>query len=191
MKKKLTCPVCERPEIEGNTCPNCETNLSLFWMLAELPVATQTAFPVKIEKPAFKPWLFISVGILLLLVGLSLGASGNYLISKHQQLVAKTSTFSPNSIQNTSATQLPINNSHLSPKPSTFNHNQEAKLNSCGSFYYTVRPKDSLSLIAWRFYGDSKSWLFIVEANPKIKERIDDLKIGEMLLVPNTRENCP
>lgn len=39
MNLKLTCPVCDRPQIEGNICPNCETDLSLVRMLIELPNA--------------------------------------------------------------------------------------------------------------------------------------------------------
>ncbi|WP_414542504.1 hypothetical protein [Nostoc sp. CCY0012] len=33
----LTCPVCDRQEIAGDICPNCETDLSVVRMLVELP----------------------------------------------------------------------------------------------------------------------------------------------------------
>ncbi|MGD2181917.1 hypothetical protein [Lusitaniella coriacea] len=41
----LTCPVCNRPEIEGNRCPNCETDLSSVRMLIELPPVRQGISP--------------------------------------------------------------------------------------------------------------------------------------------------
>lgn len=38
MSTKITCPVCDRSEIEINICPNCQTDLALLRMLTELPV---------------------------------------------------------------------------------------------------------------------------------------------------------
>jgi hypothetical protein len=35
---KLTCPVCDRIDIEGDICPNCETNLESVRILMELPI---------------------------------------------------------------------------------------------------------------------------------------------------------
>lgn len=37
---KLNCPVCEYKEIEGNICPNCDTDISLIRRLYELPLVT-------------------------------------------------------------------------------------------------------------------------------------------------------
>ena len=37
MKTKLTCPVCDRTDIEGDICPNCETDLGSVRILIELP----------------------------------------------------------------------------------------------------------------------------------------------------------
>jgi hypothetical protein len=37
MTLKLICPVCDRPDIESNCCPNCETDLSIVRMVLELP----------------------------------------------------------------------------------------------------------------------------------------------------------
>ncbi|NEP47143.1 MAG: peptidoglycan-binding protein, partial [Okeania sp. SIO2H7] len=47
MTLKLTCCVCDRPGIEGNICPNCETDLSMVRMLMELPI--QPAVPAASE----------------------------------------------------------------------------------------------------------------------------------------------
>lgn len=178
MKTKLTCPVCDRPEIEGDICPNCETNLSLFRMIAELPVVAK---PVSTSKPggrAVTPWLLIVIGILLLVVGISLGYSSNYLSSRQQQPIAQTSTS-------------PSNPTPVQTTTSTPTQSQETKKGSCGGFYYTIRRGDSLSLIASRFYGDGSSWSLITKANPAINGRESFLEIGETLLVPNSKESCP
>jgi hypothetical protein len=37
MTHLLNCPVCGYKEIEGNTCPNCDADLSLIRSLTELP----------------------------------------------------------------------------------------------------------------------------------------------------------
>ena len=34
---KLTCPVCDRSDIDSYCCPNCETDLSILRMMMELP----------------------------------------------------------------------------------------------------------------------------------------------------------
>ena len=34
---KLTCPVCDRFDIDSSCCPNCETDLSILRMMMELP----------------------------------------------------------------------------------------------------------------------------------------------------------
>jgi C4-type Zn-finger protein len=38
MSTKITCPVCDRSELEINICPNCQTDLTLLRMLTELPL---------------------------------------------------------------------------------------------------------------------------------------------------------
>jgi hypothetical protein len=53
---QLTCPVCLRPEIADNICPNCETDLTLMRMLVELPTVQPQRFN----------WLFLIVVILCL-----------------------------------------------------------------------------------------------------------------------------
>ena len=65
MKQKITCPVCDRKEIDENICPNCETDLSLIRMLMELPP----------QKASFlhNSNVIILFVILTLLITLSLG----------------------------------------------------------------------------------------------------------------------
>jgi hypothetical protein len=42
MSTKITCPVCDRSQIEINICPNCQTDLALLRMLTELPLIQPT-----------------------------------------------------------------------------------------------------------------------------------------------------
>jgi hypothetical protein len=64
MSVKLICPVCQRPDIENNICPNCETDLYLIRMLAELP-----------QQPQATPtWFLVTVAISCLILGLTLAA---------------------------------------------------------------------------------------------------------------------
>ncbi|WP_299493691.1 hypothetical protein [Acaryochloris sp. IP29b_bin.137] len=53
---KLTCPVCDRTAIDGNICPNCETDLSSIRLLMTLP---------EVAEPQRK-WLLALVIVLLL-----------------------------------------------------------------------------------------------------------------------------
>lgn len=76
MKPKLTCPVCDRPEISGDICPNCETDLSLIRMLVELPVAESAASTAQPQRQGFSVGLLTGAAICLLVVGIALGGLG-------------------------------------------------------------------------------------------------------------------
>lgn len=176
MKTYLTCPVCDRPEIEGDICPNCETDLSLIRKLTELPSApVATLLPPK--SPAIASWVPIGVAILILLLGIGLGAAGNSFYVQQQD--AAVATVSP-----------PVETSAL---PSEISQPlSELKIPpTCSGFYYTVRRGDSLSRVASQLYGDGNLWPQIVSANPQLQGRENSLEIGEVFLVPNLEENCP
>ena len=59
----------------------------------------------------------------------------------------------------------------------------EADQNS-GFRRYAVQGGDSLSSIAVKFYKDASRWDQIYEANRKELENSNDLKIGQMLIIP-------
>jgi hypothetical protein len=80
MSVKLTCPVCDRSQIETNTCPNCESNLSTYRMLAELPL--EISVEAKEPKRNISIWLPIGVAGLFLLLGVGLGFAGNSVIAE-------------------------------------------------------------------------------------------------------------
>ncbi|MEA5592826.1 hypothetical protein [Rivularia sp. UHCC 0363] len=60
---KLNCPVCEYPEIKGNICHNCDTDILLIRRLQELPL---------VEKSDSIKLLISKVIILLLGMGLAI-----------------------------------------------------------------------------------------------------------------------
>ncbi|HAY21718.1 MAG TPA: hypothetical protein DCY27_06045 [Desulfobacterales bacterium] len=52
------------------------------------------------------------------------------------------------------------------------------------SFPYRVRPHDTLTSLARRFYGQGAKWTLIQEANAPVLKNPDLLKQGEQLLIP-------
>lgn len=167
MQTKLTCPVCDRPEISGDICPNCETNLSLIRMLTELPVAEPTAATAKPQRQGISAWLLAGAAICLLVVGIALGGVGYAFF------------FQPPLVGTASQAFARIDRGLL-------------QKTSCGGFYYTVRRGDSLSLIALRFYGNVTEGRFKIEqTNPGLKHREGSLQVGEVVFIPNRPESCP
>lgn len=173
MSINLTCPVCERSQIETNTCPNCETDLSTYRMLAELP--GETLVETKEQKRTISIWLPAGLAILFLLLGIGLGFASNSVIVRQQPQTTPTSTTVSNPIPNVAE---------------KFKEIEQPQSKSCGGFNYVVTKGDSLSLIASHFYGDSNSWSWIIDANPKLQERESLIEIDEVLLVPNLETNC-
>ncbi len=177
MSVNLTCPVCDRSQIETNTCPNCETDLSTYRMLAQLPV--ETPIETKESKRIIPLWLPVGVAILFLLLGIGLGFAGNSVIARQQPQTTPSTNASNPVPETVSPTDL--------EKPEEV---ETSESKSCGGFNYTVRKGDSLSLIASHFYGDTNSWSLIIDANPELKGRESSIEIGELLLIPNLETNC-
>ncbi|MEA5619818.1 LysM peptidoglycan-binding domain-containing protein [Cronbergia sp. UHCC 0137] len=74
MNTKLNCPVCGYQEIEGDTCPNCDTDLSLIRSLQQLP-------------PTENPWTK-GFAILMLMIGIMVGVAGSFFILQTQFYIA-------------------------------------------------------------------------------------------------------
>jgi len=186
MKTYLTCPVCDRPKIEGNICPNCETDLSLIRTLTELPELPSVAT----KSTAIAPWVPIGVAILILLLGITLGAAGNsvYMQQGVQQNQPAVATISP-ALETGVSPEFPTLNPTQTPVVPSKKSDGESLL--CGGFYYKVNRGDSLSRLAEKFYGDGNLWPQIMAANSPLTGRENALAIGEILLVPNLEVNCP
>ncbi|MCC5665131.1 LysM peptidoglycan-binding domain-containing protein [Nostoc sp. CHAB 5784] len=141
MKMKLNCPVCDYQEIEGDICPNCDTDLSVIRMLKELPQVENPLRQVKIVK-----WQ-LGVALLLLIIGIGLGVMGSFIFLQPQLHTLTVS--SPNPVNHAPVT------AKEPPKPIT----------------YTVKSGDRLSAIAQQFCGEGTSWQVILKANPQLKGR--------------------
>lgn len=66
---KLTCPVCDRPDIDHDFCPNCETNLSTLRMLIDLP-ETRLDIPWWLLGVAVADGIVLGIAILAVKSGL-------------------------------------------------------------------------------------------------------------------------
>ncbi|MGC9525734.1 MAG: LysM peptidoglycan-binding domain-containing protein [Limnospira sp.] len=176
MTVKLTCPVCDRAEIEGNICPNCETDLTPIRQLQELPEVAVKPPPI-----AQAGWqkntsqLILAIAIIMLLLGMVLGVSFDAQLARQpapieSAKVSRTSLFVPG-----------LNKSR------TDKRNRRL----CGGFYYSVQRGDSLSRIARKFYGDWKRWPELVAANPNLKGRENQIEVGEIVFVNSLPEYCP
>ncbi|MEC4982960.1 MAG: hypothetical protein SAJ37_12555 [Oscillatoria sp. PMC 1068.18] len=101
-QEKITCPVCDRPNIEGDVCPNCETNLSFVRMLIELPTEAQKSFSFPgnfwrsyLEKITNFNWLAVGLTIILITIGIGLlGVTANFFFSRQMPLLPQTSSVS-------------------------------------------------------------------------------------------------
>lgn len=179
---KLTCPVCDRPEIEDNICPNCETDLSLIRQLQELPVVDEKLIAIPAinsfnTQPNISGKLVILASLILVL-GFGLGAMGTSLFATQPSPPVSTAT---------TTTPLP----ELKPPAIKSTPKFTRSQSSCGGFYYTVKRGDSLNRIAAQFYGRSQLFSKIVAVNPTLKGRESSIEIGEVFFVPNLEENCP
>lgn len=184
MPVKLTCPVCERSQIEEDICPNCETDLSTYRMLAQLPVETLTETTE--QKRTIPIWLPVGIAVFCLLLGVVLGFASNFLFSQQQPSITSTSTTTFNPIPATN----PDESTAFSALVEKTQELEQPPTKSCGGFYYQVRSGDSLSLIALRFYGNEQNWQLITQANPQLQGKENFLEIGKKLLIPNLDINC-
>jgi nucleoid-associated protein YgaU len=167
MTIKLNCPVCGYTEVEGDNCPNCDTDLSLIRMLQQLP-AVETS-PSKLNSR----WQFLTA-LLILLIGMGLGVLGSFMFIQPQVITESVTTTNPVIIA-TPSPQTPI-----VPRVS-FGPLQPVT--------YTVKTGDNLSEIAEKLCGEETSWQVMVEANPQLKGREDYIDVGEVFEIPNCKEN--
>jgi LysM domain len=162
MKQELSCPVCAYTEITGNSCPNCDADLSVIRLLTELPLETQ------IQQKTDR-WR-LGAALLLLLLGIGLGVGGSWLF--FQPSIFSVTTIKPPisvAVKRDRLVTLPIARKPQLPQ-------------------YTVKAGDNLSAIADRFCGKGKSWQVMLKANPQLNTRSDSIDIGEVLKLPNCEE---
>lgn len=184
MKSELSCPVCGYTEISGNACPNCDTDLSLIRLLKELPPSSpQVTQPEPLYRQSeveqvcgvarfpqnLRAGWQVGVALLLLMVGIGLGAVGSFLFLQPPQLLSKTvNSSSPVTVSGDKTPSL-IAQAPINQQPTQ----------------YTVKPGDNLTVITQQFCGKGKSWQVMVQANPQLTGRENWINVGEMLKLPN------
>jgi nucleoid-associated protein YgaU len=138
-------------------------------MLKELPQVENPLRQVKITK-----WQ-LGVALLLLIIGIGLGAIGSFIFLQPQLHTLTVS--SPNPVIS-DRPKLPVNTAPVTakepPKPVT----------------YTVKSGDNLSAITEKFCGKGTSWQVMVKANPQLKGRENDIDVGDVLKIPNCKEGA-
>jgi nucleoid-associated protein YgaU len=78
-------------------------------------------------------------------------------------------------------------------RPSAARDRTRAGLRAAGAggWVYSVRPGDTLSAIALRFYGDAAEWKVILQANRSRLRRPSDLRAGMRIVVPASPAEVP
>lgn len=176
MTHLLNCPVCGYKEIADNTCPNCNAELSLIRSLSELPLSSPTVAALLtsgVDKeissnPLRLPKWQVGLALLILIIGIGLGAVGSFLFLQPQLINNTINSPTPVAIKRDktpSVIALPVK-----PQQPT---------------QYTVKPGDHLTLITEKFCGKRNSWQLMVEANPQLKPRPNLINVGEVLKLPN------
>lgn len=155
-KTKIDCPVCGYKGIEGNTCPNCDTDVYLIRSLEELP-----------QRP--KSWTS-GIAVLMLIIGITIGGAGSFFAL---QTAIYTAIVPKPTVTNTTNLTPPVITPaipKLAPPLAT----------------YIVKSGDTLSSIAGKFCSKSTDWQLIVTANPELQKRENKLDIDQELKLPSS-----
>lgn len=174
MKPQIQCCVCDYPDVIDDRCPNCETDLSLVRTLMNLP---RTSSP---SLSNGRLVLIICLVILLVLGGIELFIGS---ISLHQSSVPLKVTISR-------AEDLLLLTSEKRSQWLAEIASTDQNLMSCGGFNYTIRQNDTLFKLSNVFYGDDIFWNYILAVNPALKDRFNQLNIGETVFIPNRKDQC-
>ena len=188
MLSKLTCPVCDRQDVGGNTCPNCDANLTLMRILAELPPSSPSYIPSSFttEQPGGAKWLPYAIAGVMLILGIILGAVINNWFSQSLLTTRNSNSANPVSPQpEPSSEPTPTPTTSPIPNQSISNNEEQNYVIKDGGFQHTVKPGDTISLLAQRFYGDKDLWPLIIKANPSFENHVDLIEVGDVLIIPN------
>lgn len=186
MTHLLNCPVCGYKEIEANTCPNCDADLSLIRSLTELPalekaVGSEGAEEAGGVRRTSKVAIWqMGVALLILIFGIGLGTLGSFLFLQ-PQLVSNKITTPPVAIKGDKTPNPPA------PFPSREGgvEGGEERGVSPLTRQYTVKPGDNLTLITEKFCGKGNSWQVMLKANPQLQSHPNLIDVGEVLKQPN------
>jgi hypothetical protein len=183
--RQVDCPVCDRQYISDIVCPNCGTDLTVLRMLSNLePVPI--AVPISEQAtPIARPNSRL-IWVLLILSGLTFGGMGYVLaaIQNHQagtQIL--TQAVDSAQVSSSPASVLEAQSVANSSAPKVSPSMTAQNTHHC--FNYSVRAGDSLTQIAWMFYGNADYWQTIAKVNPRLKQTQYRLETTEKLCIPN------
>lgn len=186
MTHLLSCPVCGYTEIQSNTCPNCDTDLSLIRSLTELPSLEKAGGAEEAGEsggvrrtPKVAIWQ-IGVALLILIFGIGLGALGSFLFLQ-PQLISNKITTPPVVIK---GDKIPNPPAPFPGREKGMDRGGERGVSPLAS-QYTVKPGDNLSILTEKFCGKGNSWQAIVKANPQLQSHPNLIDVGEVLKLPN------
>lgn len=181
MSHEIDCPVCKHPNVKGDVCPNCETDLSLIRTLIELPTVTVNSYQVNSSKD--KPiarWLLS--GLILMLFLLVAGFQLGFQLPWSFLSINRGSIYAPVEVSQSSSLSPDFGDSSSAESKSV----EKIVLPSpkCEGFSYSVQPGESLTRISQKFYGN-KNYELIITSNPNLRNRESKLEIGETLCIVN------
>lgn len=161
MTHLLNCPVCGYKEIEGNTCPNCDADISLIRSLTELPALEKAESAGGVRRtPKVAIWQ-VGVALLILIFGIGLGTLGSFLFLQPQ--LVRNTVNSPSSVA-IKGDKTPLVPNPPAPFPTREGGGERGV--SPLTRQYTVKPGDNLSILTEKFCGKGNSWQVMVKANP-------------------------
>ncbi len=155
-KTKINCPVCGYQGIESNTCPNCDSDVSLIRSLEELP--------------QHRKYWTTGIAILMLMIGITIGAAGSFFAVQ----TAIYTAIVPKPTVTTIPNLTPQVITPVVPKPAPL------------LVTYTVKSGDTLSSIAAKFCNKPTDWQLIIAANPELQKRENKLDVDQVLKIPSS-----
>ena len=184
MTHLLNCPVCGYKEIEGNTCPNCDADLSLIRSLTDLPPLEKAEGSEGVRTISKVAGWQVGVALLILIFGIGLGTLGSFIFLQLQ--LARNTVNSPSSVA-IKGDKTPLVPNPLAPFPT-----REGGVEGGGergvsplASQYVVKSGDNLTVLTEKFCGKGNSWQVMVKANPQLQSHPNLIDVGEVLKLPN------
>ena len=158
MITKIKCPVCDYPDVTGQFCPNCDSDVSIIHALMELkPYVEQDTPEHRVIQEKRKKWSIQNILwlIIIFIVGLVLGWFIFFRFFTKKQYILLFLT-PPITVPPSSPTK---------------------KL-------YVVQEGDNITKIAKKLCGQRANWQEIIDVNPHLVPRRDLVYVGERLIIP-------
>lgn len=164
MNATLDCPVCGYRDVPGDTCPNCDTDLSSLRMLLTLPEIEDTPT----QGSGKRNWSIMRIIGLTALISMAMGTLTGFAFGLSRGIPPgplPPLPSPPPPLPEPTVTPLP-------PPPEPPDINRQI----LGHHRYVVKSGDTLNSIAFMF---DISLDEIVVKNPQLQNREDEIYVGE------------